>query len=234
MMLSKITIISKDILYGITLCFFILYFSITSLIIYRLTFIIIITFGHICITAIEFISQSFKRRNQFFEINFGITVYINIPLTAFGISSSPHQRIGKQSFTVHRINAIAAVFFIHFCIRRHSLSHQKVNTSTVTVMRYYIGISSHLHIISHIHINIRTNRVTFVVEPFQHTFLTHIVGRNVILHIIRPTADTYVMVLDDTSLRYSINPIILYTIGLIFCFVCILHIVIIHGFSGIL
>ena len=234
MMLSKITIISKDILYGITLCFFILYFSITGLIIHRLTFIIIITFGHICITTIEFIGQSFKRRNQLSEINLGITVYIDIPLTTLGISSSPHQRIGKQSFTVHRINAIAAVFFIHFCIRRHSLSHQKVNTSTVTVMRYYIGISSHLHIISHIHINIRTNRVTFVVEPFQHTFLTHIVGRNVILHIIRPTADTYVMVLDDTSLRYSINPIILYTIGLIFRFVCILHIIIIHGFSGVL
>lgn len=106
-------------------------------------------------------------------------------------------------------------------IRAHSFSHQQAGTSPIPIMRYNIRISSYLQIISNIYIYICTDRISLIIKPFDNTFLTHIVSRDIILHIFSSTTYANVMILNNTCLRYGINPICLISILIVLHFILI-------------
>ena len=200
MMLFNILCISYDILDGIGLSILIDDFSGSIQVISCSTSIGICTGWRIRETCIELIFQACQWLPDVSEIHFSKTIDTYIPLATFCLFGLTNHWISPQLLRIHRINTVATIFIIHLSPRRHSLCIQEINTSSITVMRCNIGVSSHLQIIGNIHINIGAERITFIVESLQYTFLAQIITRNIVSDSFCTTCYTDIMVCNNSCL----------------------------------
>ena len=108
--------------------------AITSVIILCFAVVIVFTLWHISITIVQLVLQSLERRPYLAELHEGIAIEIDVPLPALVSLGSGDHRIEEQRLGIHGIDAIRSIVVVFPGIGRHSLCHDKVDASSISVV----------------------------------------------------------------------------------------------------